>query len=79
MVLLEERVAETSQWRRAIKGMSELFDNSAGTTHTCKAVQKHSRFCKHIHILCVFILVFHFNYLLSKCVHSDLVIFILVI
>lgn len=38
MVVLEERVAdgqqaETSQWRRAIKGTSGLFDNRA-TTHT---------------------------------------------
>lgn len=39
MVVLEERVAdgqqaETSQWRRAIKGTSGLFDNRAGSTHT---------------------------------------------
>lgn len=40
MVVLEERVAdgqqaETSQWRRAIKGTSGLFDNRAAThTHT---------------------------------------------
>lgn len=39
MVVLEERVAdgqlaETSQWRRAIKATSGLFDNRRGSRHT---------------------------------------------
>lgn len=88
MVVLEERVAdgqqaETSQWRRAIKGTSGLFDNRAGSTHT----RTHTfylilwlkKYLKSLPTQCVCASVFfkfNLNYLLSDCFHSGLIIFI---